>query len=98
MTVMSMVATIMSPSVGILVDKFCIKKLLFLTTTFLIGVSAVFFLILPKIPIDTTVQFKCDAKTTLTVYSESVQRNLENGTTFNGHNADEMITCQVKYV
>lgn len=97
MMVNSIVSTLWTPTVGIIVDKFRVKKLLFFAATFLIGIFAIFFLFVPKIPLDAAVELTCHTKTVLTVYTENVflpktQSDETNSVTYK---SDEFTTCQV---
>lgn len=72
MTFMSVVSTIAVPFCGVIVDKFRIKKILFLITIFGIGMVSLLFLFVPKVPLDVdTTELKCDAETIFTIFNEN---------------------------
>ncbi|XP_060834215.1 major facilitator superfamily domain-containing protein 6-like protein B isoform X1 [Rhopalosiphum padi] len=100
MTFMSVVSTIAVPLSGVIVDKFRIKKILFLVTIFGIGVVSLLFLFVPKVPLDVdTTELKCDAETIFTVFNENNLQITSNNTDFtiaSYNNSDEIITCKLK--
>jgi len=99
---MSVVSTIAVPLSGVIVDKFRIKKILFLVTIFGIGVVSLLFLFVPKVPLDVdTTELKCDAETIFTVFNENNLQITSNNTDFtiaSYNNSDEIITCKVRII
>ncbi|VVC36469.1 Major facilitator superfamily domain,Major facilitator superfamily associated domain [Cinara cedri] len=65
MTFMTFITMPLCPAVGMIVDKFRVKKLLFLTTLFGMGLMVVLFMLVPKLPVDTAAvaELTCDRKT-----------------------------------
>jgi len=102
MMFMSVVSTILVPLSGIIVDKFRIKKKLFLVAIFGTGVVSLLFLFVPKVPLDVdTNELKCDAKTTFTVFNEKNLQMTSNNTYFtiaNYNSSDEIIMCKVRII
>jgi len=100
MTFMSVVSTILVPLSGIIVDKFRIKKILFLVVILGIGVVSLLFLFVPKVPLDVdTTELKCDAETTFTIFNENNVQMTSNNTYFtiaNYNRSDEIIMCKVR--
>jgi len=100
MTFMSVISTILVPMSGIIVDKFRIKKTLFLMAIFGVGVVSVFFLFVPKAPLDVTItELKCDTETTImTVLNENNNFQMTSNITdyIDTNQSDELITCKVR--
>lgn len=102
MTFMSVVSTILVPLSGVIVDKFRIKKTLFLVVILGMGVVALLFLFVPKAPLDLAItELKCDAKTTsMTVFNENnnlqTTNNITHYTVANHNSSDDLITCKVR--
>ncbi|XP_022179018.1 major facilitator superfamily domain-containing protein 6-like [Myzus persicae] len=101
MTFMSVVSTILVPLSGVIVDKFRIKKTLFLVVILGMGVVALLFLFVPKAPLDLAItELKCDAKTTsMTVFNENnnlqTTNNITHYTVANHNSSDDLITCKL---
>jgi len=87
---------------GILVDKFRIKKPLFLVAILGLGVVSMLFLFVPKAPLDVAItELKCDAETTImTIVNKNNNLQMTSDTTdytITNHR-DELITCKVKII
>lgn len=98
MTAMSIISTIWIPLSGMVIDKFRITKIFFITTIFGVGLMAVLFMFVPKVPLDSVVEFHCDANTTdFTVYSEKDQRITRTNDEISviRPSDDDLITCKV---
>lgn len=97
MMFISMSLMISIPFVSVIVDKFCLKKKLFIT--FLVGIVVVsfFFLFVPKLPLKAAVELKCYSETVITAdYTDNnPQIPGDNTTVILGHNNDKLITCKV---
>lgn len=107
MMFMSVVSTIFVPLSGFIVDKFRIKKTLFLVVIFCTGVVSTCFLFVPKAPFDSAVmEIKCDAETTtMTVLDENnnnnnlqTTSNITYYTVANHTSSDELISCKVRII
>lgn len=97
MTVMSMISMILTPLCAIVVDKFHMNKILFLTSVLGMGVSSGLFIIIPKVPLDRVVEFQWDAnKTTFIVSAENNQRTSNDIISEIRINSVESINCKVK--
>lgn len=83
-----------TPIAGILVDRFHVKKILFVSGIFGMGLVSFLFMFVPKVPVDSAVELKCDSKTIFTVPADKGFKSLN--TTFVGHDIDELITCKVR--
>jgi len=104
MTFMSVISMIVVPLSGVIVDKFRIKKKLFLVSIFGIGMVSVLFLFVPKAPLELAkIELKCDAQTT-TMTVENENNNLQTTSNFtyftvaNHTRGDELITCKVRTI
>ncbi|XP_060873608.1 LOW QUALITY PROTEIN: major facilitator superfamily domain-containing protein 6-like protein A [Metopolophium dirhodum] len=98
MTFMSVISMVLVPLSGVIVDRFRIKKRLFLVSMFGIGVVSLLFSFVPKAPLDVAkIELKCDAQTTtMTVVNEN--NNLQttsNVTYYTAASGDELITCKL---
>ncbi|CAI6371703.1 unnamed protein product [Macrosiphum euphorbiae] len=102
MTFMSMISMVVVPLSGVIVDKFRIKKKLFLVSIFGIGVVSILFLFVPKVPLELAkIELKCDAQTTtMTVVNEN--NNLQTTSNFTYYTAvanhtsgAELMTCKL---
>jgi len=106
MMFMSVVSTILVPLSGVIVDKFRIKKTLFLVVIFGTAVVSICFLFVPKVPVDAAMtELKCDTETTtMTVFNENNNNNLQTTsnvsyyTVANHTRDDELITCKVRTI
>lgn len=98
MTVISMVTTLWTPITGIIVDKFHVKKIFFLMSVSGMGAVSILFMFVPKAPLDTVVELKCDTETIFNVNVENELKTTKNETFFigNNSNSDELITCKVR--
>jgi len=104
MTFMSVISMVLVPLSGVIVDRFRIKKRLFLVSMFGIGVVSLLFLFVPKAPLDVAkIELKCDAQiTTMTVVNENnnlqTMSHVTNFTAANHTSGDELITCKVRTI
>lgn len=96
MTFMSIISMAFTPIAGIVVDRFHVKKILFVSAIFGMGLVSFLFMFVPKVPTDSTVELKCDSKTIFTVPIDKGLHGLSNETIFGGHDVDELITCKVR--
>ncbi|CAI6357550.1 unnamed protein product [Macrosiphum euphorbiae] len=105
MMFMSVVSTILVPMSGVMVDRFRIKKTLFLVVIFGTGVVSICFLFVPKAPVEAAMtELKCDSETTtMTVLNENNNKNnlqptsnVTYYTVANHTGGDELITCKLK--
>lgn len=100
MTFMSVISTILVPMSGIIVDKFRIKKPLFLVAILGLGVVSALFLFVPKAPLNmATTELKCDAEiTTMTILNENNNFQTTSNTTDYTvlNHSDELIACKVR--
>ncbi|CAI6371733.1 unnamed protein product [Macrosiphum euphorbiae] len=101
MMFMSVISMVVVPLSGVIVDKFRIKKRLFLVSIFGIGVVSILFLFVPKAPLDLAkIELKCDAQTTtMTVENENNNLQTTSNVTYyataNHTRGDELITCKL---
>ncbi|KAL4082827.1 hypothetical protein QTP88_029483 [Uroleucon formosanum] len=101
MTFMSAISTIFVPLSGVIVDKFRIKKSLFLVSILGLGVVSALFLFVPKAPLDVAItELKCDAQTTtMTILKENNNLQSNSNVTYytiaNHTSGDELITCKL---
>lgn len=104
MTFMSAISTIFVPLSGVIVDKFRIKKSLFLVSILGLGVVSALFLFVPKAPLDVAItELKCDAQTTtMTILKENNNLQSNSNVTYytiaNHTSGDELITCKVRTI
>lgn len=96
MTFMSMVSMVIAPLVGIIVDRFRVKRTLLLTVTLLMGVISFFFMFIPKAPLETGMELKCESEIVLIVHADTVQQNTHNNSIFIEENNEELIICNVR--
>jgi len=98
MTFMSMISMVLGPLAGIIVDRFRVTKKLFFTLTLLLGVISFFFIFVPKVPLETAVEMRCEPEIVFIVRAEAAGQNTPNTSTtiFNDENSDELITCKVR--
>ncbi|VVC36466.1 Major facilitator superfamily domain,Major facilitator superfamily associated domain [Cinara cedri] len=66
MTIIYLSSTVWTMLVGVLVDKFRVKKKLFTAVLLGMGVASAFFMLVPKVPLDAVVELKCLSETVLT--------------------------------
>lgn len=100
MTVMSIVSTIWIILSGIIVDKFHIIKIVLMTSILGISLMSILFLIVPKVPLESVVEFHCDAKTTkFIVDSEKDMPTIRTNdkTSVIRPSEDDSIVCKVDY-
>jgi len=85
---------ILSPTTGFIAEKYRIKKLLFLTLTLLIGMNSFLLIFLPKTPLDTIVELKCDTDMSLIVNTDNIQHinMIQKEMVYTNKN----VTCQVR--
>lgn len=94
-----MVTTLWTPITGIIVDKFHVKKIFFLMAVSGMGVVSILFMFVPKAPLDSVVELKCDNETTFNVNNIENELNNRNNETFfirNSSYNNELITCKVR--
>ncbi|XP_025200118.1 uncharacterized protein LOC112598028 [Melanaphis sacchari] len=95
MSFMSIVPMVVTPVSAITVDRFNVKKTLYFLVTLLIGVISIFFLFIPKLPLEKGVEMKCDSEIVLIVHADNVQSNIQNVSIFNHEKNDELIVCKL---
>lgn len=93
MTFISIMSMIVIPLLGIINDKFPVKRILFVTALSAIGIVSVAFVFVPKMPSETIAMLKCDKKIVLIV-EENNGRHDQLTIPFS-KNHDESISCQV---
>jgi len=66
-SILPILTLIIRPIVGAIVDKFCVKKTVFLTFILLTGLTAFALMFVPEIPLETTAELYCNDVTYLNV-------------------------------
>ncbi|CAI6365989.1 unnamed protein product [Macrosiphum euphorbiae] len=94
MTFISKIKMVMSP--GIIVDTFRVKRTSIFTMPLLLVVISIVFMFVPKVPLETGVEMKCESEIIFIVHTDTVQQNTHNTSMFNDENNDELITCKVR--
>ncbi|XP_008183664.1 major facilitator superfamily domain-containing protein 6-like protein B isoform X2 [Acyrthosiphon pisum] len=101
MTFMSVIAMVLVPLSGVIVDRFRIKRRLFLVSIFGMGVVSLLFLFVPKAPLDVAkIELNCDAHTTtMAIVNENNNLQTTSNVTYytvaNHTSGDELITCKL---
>lgn len=96
MSCLCIVSMLTKPVVGAIVDKFRVKKYIFLVFIFSTGVSAFFFMSVPKLSIETSVGLYCDATTTVVRIRSDNSKQLSNCDKKRLlENKSERLVCQV---
>lgn len=98
--ILSMLA---KPLVGAVVDKFHVKKYLFLVFICTTGVSAYFFMFVPRLPLETSVRLHCDADSTTVRLSSSYSGGGGGGKKMpycdqkllEGNDGERLVNCKV---
>lgn len=62
------------PMIGAIVDKFHVKKYIFLVFICLTGISAFFLMRVPKLPLEYSMELHCNTSTTVKIYSENSKK------------------------
>lgn len=100
MMFISLISTVWAPVTGMIVDKFHVKKILFMTILLTLGVGAFLLLFVPRIPLDVIAEIKCYrfGNATLTVFAEDDLQYLKmieaDVTELDSHR--QSITCRVR--
>lgn len=100
MMTVSLMIMILVPTTGIIVDRFRVKKTLFLTFLLFMGVISYLIMFVPKAPLEAIVELECDTETVFVVNTKNVisqQRALEQFA-FMKKYTDELITCKVSRI
>lgn len=96
MMFVSIISMLVSPLLGIVVEKYRIKKCIFIFSILINGLAAGSFMFFSKLPLIATVEFKCGTELNLTYYDESNQQKNKDISTFIENKIDEYTTCKVK--
>lgn len=62
------------PAIGAIVDKFHIKRYIFLVFILLTGISAFFLMRVPKLPLEYATEINCNTTTIIKVHSEDSRK------------------------
>lgn len=84
--------------VGAIVDKFPIKKYIFLTLIFTTGVSAFFLMYVPRLSLETSTELDCDAsEATLKIYHSYDSKMLSrcDKKKLMQENSEMLVNCKV---
>lgn len=94
MTIISLSSTAWTLLVGVLVDKFRVKKILFIAFLLGMGVTSTVFVFVPKVPLDAVVELKCLSETVLTaIHAEDGGPQTSSGQS--NDIADKLMSCTV---
>lgn len=75
MTCVGVLSMLTKPIVGAIVDKFRIKKHMFLVFIFLTGISAFFLMFVPSLSLEVSAELNCDTTaTTLRIFSNDKKK------------------------
>ncbi|VVC36467.1 Major facilitator superfamily domain,Major facilitator superfamily associated domain [Cinara cedri] len=103
MTFMALTTIPLLPTVGVIVDKFRIKKFLMMTSLFGVGFMTFLFMYVPKVPVEMTaaLELTCDWKTrNLVIRIGNDQNTVGDKTIFTSNDADyvlftyELLVCR----
>lgn len=84
------------PIVGAVVDKFHIKKRIFLAFIFFTGMSAFLLMFVPELPLEYSTELDCNATTTVKIFTENTKRlSYCDQIRLTRNNDEGMIKCQV---
>jgi len=89
---------LVKPIVGAIVDKFPVKKYIFLTFICTTGVSAFFLMFVPRLSLETSVELDCDASVaTVKVYHSIDGKKLSrcDKKRLMGENGEMLVNCKV---
>lgn len=89
------------PIFGVIVDKYRVKRVLFLTFVLLCGLTAFALNLVQKIPKETAVDLRCDATTTLNIFNNNNNNSQlsqydENLITMLEKSSESLETCKVR--
>lgn len=93
--VIGITAMIMAPTIGMVVDKFRVKKIIFLTCLMLMGLVSYLLNFVPKAPLNAIVELKCDTETVFIIENVISPQSSTERKIFFGRFADEIIACKV---
>lgn len=99
-TYLSMLSFFVKPIIGIIVDKFRVKRIMFLTFVLLCGLTAFSLKFIQKIPTEAVANLSCDTITALNVCSNDDNRlsQCDDSLLKLILNSAEPIECQVRYI
>lgn len=85
---------------GMVVDKFRIKKIMFVTTVLGYGLMVFLLNFVPKLPLDATVELRCDANKSEIIFAVVNEDNqqitmIDKIINKTGQGDNELITCAV---
>lgn len=87
------------PIVGAIVDKFHIKKRIFLAFIFFTGTSAFLLMFVPELPLEYSTELDCNATTTVKIFTEDTKRlSYCDQERLMRKNDEAMIKCQVNSI
>jgi len=98
-TYLSMLSFLVKPITGIIVDKFRVKRIMFLVFVLLCGISAFALKFVQKIPTETIASLSCDTITALNVCSNNDDQlpQCDDSLFKLIKNNAKPIECQVRY-
>lgn len=96
MSCLCVLSMLTKPIVGAIVDKFRVKKHMLLFFIFSTGISAFFFMSVPRLSIETSVQLYCDATTMVVQIHSDKNKQLSNcdKNRLMGYSGEKLV-CQV---
>lgn len=90
---------LVKPVVGAIVDKFPVKKYIFLIFIFLTGISAFFLMFVPRLSLETFTELDCNTTTaTIKIYSDGTKTLSRcDKIRLMGENGERLVNCKVFY-
>jgi len=98
-TYLSILSFLVKPIIGFIVDKFRVKRIMFLAFVLTCGLTAFALNFIQKLPTETTAILSCNTTTVLDVCSNVAGKLPECDDSLSEllTNSSESITCQVSY-
>lgn len=100
MMTVSLMIMLLIPIISIIVDKFRVKKTIFLMFLLMFDVMSYLMIFVPKVPMEAIVELECNMETVIVINAKNVipqQRALEKSA-FMEKYANELIVCKVSRV
>lgn len=90
---------LVKPAVGAVVDKFPVKKYIFLIFIFLTGISAFFLMFVPRLSLKTLAELDCSSTSAIIkIYShENKKLSRCDKIRLMGENGERLVNCKVFY-